>query len=213
MSIAAVLAGLMLAAASGAVAEPSVAAGASEAGTAATPSKAERRCRSLARRRLARVAAVAAGPARRAARARVKRKLRRCLRQARRRAAKGPAGTPGGGATPGPGAGGGPGGTPPPTLGRFLGVTASDSGGFRLTLSRPVVAAGEVTVELRNTDAGPHDLVVRPEAGGDEVGRLDPVEPGATAKRKVTLAKGRWYLFCSLPGHEAAGMHATVRAE
>jgi hypothetical protein len=104
--------------------------------------------------------------------------------------------------------------TPDPSpLGSFLGVTASDSDGFRLTLSRPTVAAGMVTIELRNDDSGPHDLVVRPEAGGAEVERLDPVAPGAVDRKDFALVEGRWYLFCSLDGHEAAGMHATVRAE
>jgi uncharacterized cupredoxin-like copper-binding protein len=30
--------------------------------------------------------------------------------------------------------------------------------------------------------------------------------------RKVTLATGRYELLCTLPGHAAAGMRATLRA-
>jgi hypothetical protein len=144
-------------------------------------------------------------------RVRIRRKLRRCLRAARKRAEQpvpDPGGDPG---DPAPGTPGDP-GTPAP-LGRFLGVTASDSDGFRFTLSRPAVAAGVVTVQLRNTDSGPHDLAIRPEAGGDKIVHFEPVDPGGVHQQPVTLAKGRWYLFCSLEGHEAAGMHAVVRAE
>lgn len=183
------------------------------AGLAAKPSHAERRCRLLAHRRRARSRKLAHGSVRTAARVRARRKLRRCLREARSHGQ-----TPGplpGEPTPAPGQGGGPPtpGTPPAPLASFTGVTASDSDGFRLTLSRPLVAAGDVTIELRNTDSGPHDLVVRPEAGGSEAARFGPADPGAVVRKQVALARGRWYLFCSLSGHEAAGMHVTLRAE
>ena len=92
-------------------------------------------------------------------------------------------------------------------------MTASDSDGFRLTLSRPAVAAGNVTIELHNIDNGPHDLVVEPDGGGGAVADFDEADPGAVVRKQVALAKGRWYLYCSLPNHEAIGMHATLRAE
>jgi hypothetical protein len=142
-----------------------------------------------------------------AARGRVRRKLRRCL-AASRRLAEGPADAPGG--SPGTGS---PTEPAPPSPPSFVGVTASDSDGFRLTLSRPAVAAGNVTVELRNVDSGPHDLVVEPEGGGAAVADFEEADPGAVVRRQVALAKGRWYLYCSLPNHEAIGMHATLRAE
>ena len=70
-----------------------------------------------------------------------------------------------------------------------------------------------VTIELRNVDNGPHDLVVEPEGGGDEVARFDEADPGAVVRKAVPLSKGRWRLYCSLPGHAAIGMEATLRAE
>jgi plastocyanin len=188
----------------------------SAAETAKAPTRAERRCRSLARQRMAqkRRAARAAGRSRvsATARAQVRRKLRRCLRAARR--PDGSGGSPGDDPAPGDGNPTGPGpGPPAPPLPRFVGVTASDNDGFRLALSRPAVAAGDVTIELRNTDSGPHDLVVEPDGGGAEVGRFDPADPGVVTRKVVTLAAGRWRLFCSLPNHAAAGMEATLRAE
>jgi hypothetical protein len=150
------------------------------------------------------------------ARHRVRIKLRRCLNAARRRD---PAPIPGGQApapapgqpTPTPPAGPG---TPPPPPPAFVSVTASDDDGFRLALSRPAVAAGTVTVELRNTDRGPHDLVVEPDGGGVEVGRFDPLAPDSVPVRKaVTLPAGRWRLYCSLGDHAEQGMEATLRAE
>jgi hypothetical protein len=174
----------------------------------------EHRCRSLAKRRLGRLrkAAESKGRARiGTARKRVRRKLRRCLATARREANE-PAGGPGGSGSPDPGVPSKPVPTAP-SLPSFVGVTASDSDGFRLTLSRPAVAAGDVTIELRNIDNGPHDLVVEPEGGGAAVADFDEADPGAVVRKQVALAEGRWYLYCSLPNHESIGMHATLRAE
>lgn len=184
---------------------------------AKAPTRAERRCRSISRRRLVRLRrlAVSRGQTRvsRSARARVRRKLRRCLSSARSRSKQPSAPKPGDPALPISGSPTAPGGPAPPSLPSFVGVTASDTDGFRLALSRPAVAAGAVTIELRNTDSGPHDLVVEPEGGGDEIARFDPAEPGAVVRKTFALPKGEWRLFCSLPNHATAGMRATLRAE
>jgi hypothetical protein len=180
---------------------------------------AARRCRSTARKRLARIRnGSLAERARPAARRRVRVKLRRCLRAARRDDAQEPPASaeppstgqpmPQPGAPPGT-----PPPSPPPSLPSFVGVTASDSDGFRLTLSRPAVAAGNVTIELRNTDKGPHDLWIEPDGGGPAVAKFDEADPGAVARKQVVLPKGEWYLYCTLPGHAAEGMSARVRAE
>jgi hypothetical protein len=200
-----------------AAAEPSVSrhpTAKSTADTGGSPPRTERRCRSLAHRRGERMrrAAVRRGATHvpRADRLRVRRKLRRCLRAVRRAAER-----PSDGVTDTPGDGGPGSAAPPPgsTLLSFVGVTASDDDGFRLTLSRPAVAAGTVTIELRNNDSGPHDLVVEPDGGGAEVARFDAADPGVVARRSVALPAGRWRLYCSLPNHAALGMEATLRAE
>lgn len=190
-----------------------------QAAAKSQPTRGERRCRALAKRRIARLRAAARARGRArvdgGARRRVKRRLRRCLAAARQRASE-PAlpgtGTPPPQAPTEPGAPVVPGPSQP--LPSFVGATASDVDGFRLTLSRPAVAAGNVTIELRNTDSGPHDLVVEPEQGGAAAARFDAVEPGAAPTRKtVALPAGRWRLYCSLPNHALAGMEATLRAE
>jgi len=179
----------------------------------ASGATAKRRCRSTAKRRFVRVRhASLTKRERTTVRKRVQRKLRRCLAATRQAVPTPPTeGSPApqqpSSPSPAPTA-------PGPTLPSFVGVTASDDDGFRLTLSRPAVAAGNVTIELRNTDSGPHDLVVEPDGGGAEVARFDPVEPGAApARETVTLSAGRWRLYCSLPNHALAGMQATLRAE
>ena len=48
-----------------------------------------------------------------------------------------------------------------------------------------------------------HD--VRIEIGEKEYGRTKKIGKGTTSVT-LTLAKGKYHFYCSLPGHEAAGM-------
>jgi len=80
-----------------------------------------------------------------------------------------------------------------------------------LTLSRPLVAAGPVTIELRNGGEDPHDLVLEDDDAA-EVGRFAELPPGGLVSQSVVLPAGTYQLFCSLPGHRAAGMKAMLKA-
>jgi len=97
-----------------------------------------------------------------------------------------------------------------PVLGGYLNVRARE---FSYTLSRPVVAAGRVTFELRNGGEDPHNLVVSPEGSHEALVSFGELGPGLLATQGVDLARGRYYLWCSLDGHEAIGMQATLRVE
>jgi plastocyanin len=82
---------------------------------------------------------------------------------------------------------------------------------FSVQLSRPAIAAGSVILELVNGGEDPHDLHVRPAAGGADVLTVDRTDPfGGVTDASGTLTAGSYTLYCSLPGHEAAGMHATL---
>ena len=83
-------------------------------------------------------------------------------------------------------------------LSRYVSVTARE---FSLTLSRPLVGAGGVTVELRNYGEDPHDLVVSTDGSGDRGGALGRDRPRSGRQAKdVALSTGRYKLFCSLGG-------------
>jgi uncharacterized cupredoxin-like copper-binding protein len=85
---------------------------------------------------------------------------------------------------------------------------------WSLTLSRPVVGAGNVTVELRNVGEDPHDLVLSPDDGTHtRLAGFSETGPGQLAKLKLPLPAGRYLLWCSLAGHEALGMKATLRVD
>jgi hypothetical protein len=82
---------------------------------------------------------------------------------------------------------------------------------FGLTLSRPALAAGPAIVQLAVRGEDGHDLrIVRADGRGGARG-IAETRPGATEDWRGTLKPGRYRLFCSLPGHEAAGMRATLR--
>lgn len=130
---------------------------------------------------------------------------RRCRRRyaARKPAARTPARRPTAppASTPAPS-------TPPPgvPLSRYVSVTARE---FTLTLSRPLVGAGQVTIELRNYGEDPHDLVV--ERSGSQVGSWGEIGSGAVSSKTLALSTGTYKLLCSIEGHEELGMKATLK--
>jgi hypothetical protein len=99
---------------------------------------------------------------------------------------------------------------PAPVLPTFVSVSAKE---FSLTLSRPLVGKGGVRVELRNTGEDPHNLVLSPDGTHTPLASFSTLDPGTYERRSVTLEPGRYQLWCSLEGHEAAGMSVTLRVQ
>jgi uncharacterized cupredoxin-like copper-binding protein len=85
---------------------------------------------------------------------------------------------------------------------------------WSLQPSRASLPAGPVVVQLWNRGQDAHDLrVQRTAASGAMVGPIQSVRitlPGKVSSARWTLAPGRYVLFCSLPGHMAAGMHVNI---
>lgn len=92
---------------------------------------------------------------------------------------------------------------------------------FTLTLSRPSVAAGEVTVEMVNMGEDPHNVYLQ------RIGSSDPVlwvgyeehvqeaehAPGSVISSTFTLAPGVYKVWCEVNGHETLGMVARLTVE
>jgi plastocyanin len=124
---------------------------------------------------------------------------------------------PGGGGTAAPAPVATPTPTPPPTgptlptipsNPRALQVQAYE---FGLTLSKGTVLSGGVRVEFNSSRAeDPHNLYLVRADGTGTAYHFDEQASGAVSSKTLTLSTGRWTLFCSLPGHEAAGMKATL---
>jgi uncharacterized cupredoxin-like copper-binding protein len=84
---------------------------------------------------------------------------------------------------------------------------------YRIGMSRLSVAAGRVIVELDNEGQDGHDLRVAPMGSEAPVLSFDELRSGTRATKTATLRRGTYRLWCSLPGHEAAGMHAVLRVD
>ena len=76
---------------------------------------------------------------------------------------------------------------------------------FKITLASTNFKAGEITFEVKNDGKIPHDLAIK---GTSDKTKLIPA--GGTAELKVTLKAGKYELYCTVPGHEAAGMKLNI---
>jgi uncharacterized cupredoxin-like copper-binding protein len=76
---------------------------------------------------------------------------------------------------------------------------------FKITLASTNFKAGEITFEAKNDGKIPHDLAIK---GTSDKTKLIP--PGGGAELKVTLKPGTYELYCTVPGHEAAGMRLNI---
>jgi uncharacterized cupredoxin-like copper-binding protein len=80
---------------------------------------------------------------------------------------------------------------------------------FKVTLPAAKVPAGKVTFAVKNAGKIQHDLAVSgPGLSGTPKTTL--LAAGASAKLTVTLAAGSYTLYCTVPGHRAAGMVAKL---
>lgn len=80
---------------------------------------------------------------------------------------------------------------------------------FKITVPAQKVTPGKVTFAVRNVGKIPHDLVVSG-PGVTGAAKTALLNPAQTAKVTVTLAAGSYTLYCSVPGHRAAGMSAKL---
>ncbi len=75
---------------------------------------------------------------------------------------------------------------------------------FRIALAGYKAKAGKFTFNVKNAGKIPHDLAIR---GGP---KTKLIQPGATAQLVVMLKPGKYHLYCSVPGHEQAGMKVDI---
>jgi uncharacterized cupredoxin-like copper-binding protein len=76
---------------------------------------------------------------------------------------------------------------------------------FKITTGLASFKAGEITFVAKNDGKIPHDLAVK--ETGD---KTKEIAPGGSAELKVNLKPGKYELYCTIPGHEAAGMKLTI---
>ena len=84
---------------------------------------------------------------------------------------------------------------------------------YRLDTSRRTAPPGPLIAQLKNNGQDDHDLAIRT-LGGRVLAKTPLVHPGRVGQFKVKLRAGKYWLVCTVPGHEAMGMIVgfTVRA-
>jgi uncharacterized cupredoxin-like copper-binding protein len=75
---------------------------------------------------------------------------------------------------------------------------------FQIALGGYKAKAGKFTFDVKNAGKIAHDLAIK---GGP---KTDLIQPGGTAQLTVTLKPGKYHLYCSVPGHEQAGMKVDI---
>jgi uncharacterized cupredoxin-like copper-binding protein len=88
-----------------------------------------------------------------------------------------------------------------------LGVSATE---YHLTLSRPLVKAGVLEIELQNDGQDPHDLRMR-RVGGTHTFSLPLTQPGKRRTLALQVRPGRYRLWCSIANHRTLGMQTLLR--
>lgn len=76
---------------------------------------------------------------------------------------------------------------------------------FKIALPSTNLKAGKITFDVTNDGKLPHDLAIK---GMSEKTKLIPA--GGSDKLTVTLKPGTYELYCTVPGHEEAGMKLNV---
>jgi hypothetical protein len=80
---------------------------------------------------------------------------------------------------------------------------------YHFTLSRTVLKAGPAIIQLADRGEDPHDLrLVR--VGAERAATISQVVPGGLGEWRGRLSRGRYRLYCTLPGHARLGMHAVI---
>jgi plastocyanin len=102
---------------------------------------------------------------------------------------------------------------PPPAAtaengeGTTLENPADESGALKFEKDSLTAPAGEVTLVMENPSSVDHNIAI--EGGGvDEVGEI--VGQGGTSQVTATVEPGEYTFYCSVPGHQAAGMEGTL---
>jgi uncharacterized cupredoxin-like copper-binding protein len=79
---------------------------------------------------------------------------------------------------------------------------------FSIKLASPVAKAGAYELDVTNAGRLGHNLVVKGPGVNDQ--GIPGIGPGSSATLKVTLGKGTYELYCSVPGHKQAGMDLKI---
>jgi plastocyanin len=93
--------------------------------------------------------------------------------------------------------------------GTTLKISADPSGAMRYDKKTLRAKPGRVTIVMANPSVMPHDVAIKGKGLKKPVaGKI--VLKGGVSRVTAVLKKGVYRFFCTVPGHEAAGMWGTL---
>ena len=111
-----------------------------------------------------------------------------------------------GGGSSGGGSTGSGSSTPPAGSGQVVYIPIAQSG-FAFTKTTATASAGVVTLRAMNPQSVSHDISLK--GNGIDV-KGSQVSSGGVSQVTATLTAGAYEYYCSVPGHEQAGMKGTL---
>jgi plastocyanin len=88
-----------------------------------------------------------------------------------------------------------------------LNIPANPTGALAFQYNKANAKPGQVTLVMPNKSPITHDISIK----GNGINQQGPrVGTGGTSKVSVNLKPGTYTFYCSVPGHEAAGMKGTL---
>ncbi len=104
-------------------------------------------------------------------------------------------------------ASGGPSGTATANAQNVVQIPTDPSGQLAFQVKAATAKAGKVTVESKNDSSVPHDIAIK----GGPAGPV--VQGGGVSKITADLKPGSYTFYCTVPGHEQAGMTGTLNVK
>jgi plastocyanin len=95
------------------------------------------------------------------------------------------------------------------TDGTKVALSTDPSGALKFNTTKLNAEAGALDVVLLNESSTPHDVAVE-DKSGKVLGTSEEVTKGHTTLALEDVAAGSYTFYCTLPGHEQAGMKGTL---
>lgn len=102
-----------------------------------------------------------------------------------------------------------PAATTAPAGGSTVQVAADPGGALAFVQTTLTATPGATTFVFTNDSPVPHNVTFEKAGTEDELGATKTIQ-NATASVTLTLPEGTYTYYCSVPGHEAAGMKGTL---
>lgn len=93
--------------------------------------------------------------------------------------------------------------------GETISLEADPDGQLAYTTDTLSARAGNVTIAFDNPASITHDVAVN-DSGGNEIGKSDLIAQDTTTLVLENMRPGSYTFYCTVPGHEEAGMKGTL---